>query len=122
MKKHNENCCPCCGRHCPREKLCCKHGRIYFSKLESKESKPDKDKKEHKWARYTQEDGLARQLLHTARRTKKCLRKSHCTEAEVFGILNKDEQLALSALLQKLQSRLVKPEKNNVSSRCEPGI
>jgi len=107
MKACNENRCPCCSRHCPRNKICCKRGRCYFSNLERKET-PAKNQKTHKWDRYTREGGLARKLLCLASRTKKRLRKSICTEDEIFEVLSADEQLMLSALLDKLQARLLK--------------
>ena len=54
--------------------------------------------------KYTAPDGLARQLLFTAHKVKKALRKGRLTEDQLTSALTSDERQLFTELLKKLKT------------------
>ena len=105
MKKEKIPTCPGCGRHCPLSHPRCKYGRDYLEKLQKKEAETPEKKKRFKWEGLVEKDGLLWQLLLTGCSIKKALRKKRTTEAALLQQLSDQEQMQLSEILKKLDTK-----------------
>ena len=100
MKENRCDHCPCCGRHCRRDNLHCKHGVIYFSKLESKQQIKEPA---HKWEKDLAPDGLARRFIRTGRGMKKRIARGKLSEENFLAALSAAEQITLDEILSHLE-------------------
>ena len=103
MKKHKCDHCPCCGRHCHRDKLSCKHGVAYFDKLDSKKSKKSEET--------INPDSLAHRFILTGKGVGKRMTKGKISEADFLAALSESEQLTLDEILASLEPPTRKAKK-----------
>jgi len=108
MKENKCDRCPCCGRHCRRDNLHCKHGIIYFDKLESK-----KNAASHKWEETLDPNGLAHRFIETGRDVKKRIAKGKISEETFLAALSASEQLTLDEILTSLRPLTQKSNKGD---------
>lgn len=103
MKEHKCDHCPCCGRHCRRDKLSCKHGVIYFDKLDQKKSK--------KVEEAIRPDSLAQRFILTGKGVGKRLSKGKISEENFLAALSASEQVTLDEILTALEPLTRKAKK-----------
>ena len=110
MKEHKCDHCPCCGRHCHRDKLRCKHGVVYFSKLDSKQQAREPARK---WEKNLTPDGLAHRFIRTGRGMRKRISGGKLSEENFLAALSASEQVTLDEILSRLEPLTRKGGRNH---------
>jgi len=100
--------CPCCSRHCRRDKLHCKKGVAHFDKLEAK-------KPAHKWEENLTPHGLAHRFILTGRGVRKRLAKGKLSEEAFLKALSESEQRTLDEILTSLEPLTRKQKKGEAN-------
>ena len=100
MKENKCERCPCCGRHCRRDKLHCKKGIAHFDQLDRKEQKLSPDP-----------DSLAHRFILTGKGVGKRMTKGKISEADFLAALSESEQLTLDEILSSLEPLTRKAKK-----------
>ena len=105
MKENKCDHCPCCGRHCHRDKLSCKHGVHYFDKMDKQNSK--------KAAENIDPDSLVHRFILTGKGVGKRLTKGKISEEDFLKALTESEQLTLDEILTSLEPLTRKAKKGD---------
>ena len=109
MKKHKEDVCPGCSRHCTRNEIRCKRGRAYFAEHGAdglKVHPADEKRKKRKWEKYVDEGGLVWRMLFVSLRAKKALRRGKIDEAKLISVLDEQDRVQLDRILKKLDGKI----------------
>lgn len=115
MKVKKQPVCPGCSRHCTRDAVRCKRGRVYFEKLEQEAASVPpcavKQKPRCKWEKLVEPQGTLWQLLNAGRQVKRALRSGRTTEAGLTARLTEAERQQLAESLARLNAILSESEK-----------